>query len=391
MGAKRDSKSLGLVAFVVPDLHKEASGVAPAVIELASELANQGASLSIHTLEPTPRSLPGLASQVDLRVYPRSRLLWRLGRSRAMFRGLTAACREAQILHVHGLWMLPNIYPAAACRGSAAKVIVSPHGTLTRWSLSRSRLRKQAAWYLLGQRHVLNRASLFHATSEGECEDIRRLGYQIPIALIPNGVMLREVPKPRRADGVKTLLFLSRIHPKKGLDLLLRAWGRLQGRYQDWRIEVVGPDNEGYLTAMQELAVELRLERIEFRGPLFGNDKLAAYANADAYVLPSWSENFGYTVAEALAAGTPVITTRETPWSVLEREGCGWWIDTGLDSLTVCLDEVLSTPRPVLDRLGAAGKDWVRQELAWAHIGERMITTYRWLLGRHDRPDWIFI
>ncbi|EFK96553.1 Glycosyl transferase, group 1 [sediment metagenome] len=156
--------------------------------------------------------------------------------------------------------------------------------------------------------------------------------------------MLREVPKPRRADGVKTLLFLSRIHPKKGLDILLRAWGRLQGRYQDWRIEVVGPDNEGYLTAMQELAVELRLERVEFRGPLFGTDKLAAYANADAYVLPSWSENFGYTVAEALAAGTPVITTRETPWSVLEREGCGWWIDTGLDSLTVCLDEVLSTP-----------------------------------------------
>jgi len=133
----------------------------------------------------------------------------------------------------------------------------------------------------------------------------------------------------------------------------------------------------------------LSLRRLEFRGPLFGGEKLEAYARADAYVLPSWSENFGYTVAEALACGTPAITTRETPWSVLEREGCGWWIDTGGEALEACLREVLATSRAELDRRGSIGRQWVERELGWPGIGRKMLASYRWLLGEADRPDWI--
>jgi glycosyltransferase involved in cell wall biosynthesis len=140
---------------------------------------------------------------------------------------------------------------------------------------------------------------------------------------------------------------------------------------------------------MKALARQLALRRVEFRGPLFGQEKLEAYARADAYVLPSWSENFGYTVAEALACGTPAITTRETPWPVLEREGCGWWIDTGGEALAACLREVLATSRAELDRRGNIGRDWVGRELGWSGVGRRMLASYRWLLEGGDRPDWI--
>lgn len=377
------------IVHVVPDLHKEASGVAPAVIELTSELARQGVKIALHTLAPTPQPLPGLAPEVALHVYRRSQFMPRLGWSNDLFQGLKAACPQARIVHVHSLWMMPNIYPAFACCQSSAKLVVSPHGTLTPWAMARSRLRKQVAWYLLGQRRLLERAALFHATSEGEGEDLRRLGYRAPIALIPNGVTGPDVEKPMDRREVRTLLFLARIHPKKGLDLLLRAWGLLQSRFPHWLLAIVGPDNEGHTGTMQALAHELSLERVEFRGPLFGEDKFAAYAQADAYVLPSWSENFGYTVAEALSCGTPAITTRQTPWAVLEREHCGWWIDTGLEPLVQCLEEVLSTSRLDLDRRGTIGRAWVQRELAWPRIGAKMLASYQWLLGHAEQPDWI--
>lgn len=385
-----EPRRLGPVAHVVPDLHKEASGVAPAVIDLAGALIAQGLDISLHTLEPTPRPLPGLEPRVSLHIYRRARIAWRLGWSGDMRRSLRDVCRRAAIVHVHSLWMMPNIYPASACRGQENKLVVSPHGTLTDWSLKRSRLRKRFAWYVLGQRRLLERAALFHATSEAEAESIRAFGYRAPITLIPNGVRVLETAStgPRPNDP-RTLLFLSRIHPVKGLDLLLRAWQRLQHRYTHWRLHVVGPDNEGYLASMKALAADLDLKRVRFRGPLFGADKYHAYSAADVYVLPSWSENFAYTVAESLACGTPVVTTRQTPWRMLDEARCGWWIDTGVEPLVACLDEVMSTPREELEQRGMAGRAWVRRELAWPVIGRKMAASYRWLAGQGDKPDWI--
>jgi glycosyltransferase involved in cell wall biosynthesis len=326
---------------------------------------------------------------VSLHVYPRARVPWRLGRSPAMRTALRDACRGADAVHVHNLWMMPSIYPPVAMRGTPARLVVSPHGTLSPWALARSRLRKRFAWYVLGQRRLLAAAALFHATSQEEAEDIRRLGYRQPVALIPNGVAVPDCAPPDPGRTRRTLLFLSRIHPKKGLDLLLRAWARLEARFPDWDLEVVGPDNEGHLEQMQRLAGALGLARVAFRGPLYGEDKLRAYATADLYVLPSWSENFGYTVAEALVCRTPAVTTRPTPWAALEHEGCGWWIDTGLEPLAACLERALQAPRAELDRMGERGRAYVARDLSWMRVAERMDAAYRWLLQGGTRPDFV--
>lgn len=378
------------LVHVVSHLHNEASGLAPAVIGLTSALAARGACrLALHTLAPTPTCLPGLDPAVSLRVHPRARVPWRLGRSPALRAALREVCRGADAVHVHSLWMMPSIYPPFAMRGTRARLVVSPHGTLSPWALARSRPRKGFAWYVLGQRRLLAAAALFHATSQEEAEDIRRLGYRQPVALIPNGVAVPDCALPEPGRPRRTLLFLSRIHPKKGLDLLLRAWARLEARFPDWDLEVVGPDNEGHLQEMQRLAGELGLARVTFRGPLYGADKLRAYAGADLYVLPSWSENFGYTVAEALVCRTPVVTTRPTPWAALEHEGCGWWIDTGYEPLAACLETVLPTPRAKLNEMGEVGRNYVSRELSWDSVAERMEATYAWLLENGPLPSWV--
>ncbi len=228
----------------------------------------------------------------------------------------------------------------------------------------------------------------FHATAQSEYEDIRRMGFLQPVAIIPNGI---DVPplQEKAGGGLRTLLFLGRIHPKKGLDMLLPAWRAVQSRFQDWRLRIVGQDNGGYLDQMRSLATELGLERIEFSGPLYGHDKWRVYGEADLFVLPTYSENFGMAVAEALSAGTPTIVTRGAPWHDLESYGAGWWIEIGLDPLVACLETAMSLSPRDLAAMGQRGRDWMVREYSWSRIGWQMAETYRWMLQGGERPAWV--
>jgi glycosyltransferase involved in cell wall biosynthesis len=133
----------------------------------------------------------------------------------------------------------------------------------------------------------------------------------------------------------------------------------------------------------------LKLQRIEFCGPLYGEGKLGAYREAELFVLPTQSENFGMTVAEALAAGTPAIVTRAAPWAGLEEHGAGWWIEIGVDPLVACLEDALSRPRDELAARGVRGREWMRRDFSWERVGAMMDQTYRWLLSGGDAPAWV--
>lgn len=248
-------------------------------------------------------------------------------------------------------------------------------------------MEKQVFWRLL-QRRAVACAAAFHATADSELNDIRRLGFRQPVCVLPNGV---DIPPSQAKSNTarRKLLFLGRVHPKKGVDILLRAWGAVERRFPDWDLLVAGPHEGAYLSDLQALSSRLGLKRVEFCGPLYGERKWQAYRDASAYVLPTHSENFGMTVAEALAAGTPSIVTYGAPWRKLSELGAGWWIEIGVDSLVACLERVLVMSPEDLEKMGQAGRDWMVRDFAWDRIGAHFLATYQWLTDGGTAPAWV--
>lgn len=373
------------VIHTAAELQNQASGPSHSVPQLLYWLNQVGVDASLEALEPAP--------EVQL-AFPQTyhdkwSVLRPLGISSSMKRTLTRRAREADIIHTHNLWMMPNIYPYRAARSSGSKLIVTPRGTLTRWALRYRRWKKQPLWVAL-QRRVVIEADLLHATSEDEIEDLRLIGYRGPIALIPNGVEIPDVLNIDRSEDGRTLLFLGRIHPKKGVEKLLHAWKRLHPKFPEWRLKIVGPDNEGYRAEMSSLAQELSLPRCEFNDPVFGEDKHRTYQEANLFVLPTYSENFGIAVAEALANGVPAVVTKGAPWDGLERNQCGWWIEDGVDSIADSLDRAMSVPSDALRDMGKRGREWMNSSFSWQHIATMMKQTYEWVLSSSQRPDWVY-
>jgi glycosyltransferase involved in cell wall biosynthesis len=364
------------VIHVVPSITNEANGPSYSVVRLCESLIGQQQEVTLAVLDWAPMSTPPpFLKTFALGLGPR-----RLGRSPAMRRWLLgmAESRAVGLIHNHSLWMMPNVYPGQAAGRHGIPLVVSPRGTLAERAMQSGSSLKRVFWPLI-QRSALGSTTCFHATAEAECEDIRRMGFRQPVAIIPNGI---DIPKllPKLASNLRTLLFLGRVHPIKGLDMLLPAWRAVQDRFPDWQLQIVGPDNSGYLTQMQRLASQLKLQRTEFSGPLYGDEKWRAYAQADLFVLPTYSENFGMAVAEALATGAPAIVTKGAPWGGLARKGAGWWIDIGLDPLVACLEDALARSSNDLRGMGLRGRAWMAAEYSWEHIGQQMVATYRWVL-----------
>ncbi len=296
---------------------------------------------------------------------------------------------SADLVHNHGLWLLPNI-DAGWSAGKARKpLIVAPRGMLGAAALRFSYMKKRVFWHL-AQRRMLEGAACLHATSEQEYEEIRTVGLKAPVAIVPNGVDLS--PPQASSPGSRprrTVLYLGRLHPKKGLTVLVHAWARLEAAHADWDLRIVGPSEKGYLEELRALALRLRVQRVSFDGPRFGAEKTEAYRNADLYVLPTLNENFAMTVAEALAAEVPVIASKGAPWARLETERCGWWVDHGLETLTKVMDGAMRLPAAELMAMGERGRRWMAREFSWDPIGEQMLRVYEWLVRGAEAPSCI--
>jgi glycosyltransferase involved in cell wall biosynthesis len=317
-------------------------------------------------------------------------VLRELRASSALSSELAKEAIKSDVIHNHGLWLMPNVYAGWAASRARRPLVVAPRGMLGGAALQFSRMKKVLFWQLL-QGRAVRRAACFHATSGQEYQDIRAYGLTQPVAIIPNGIDLpRSHGRATKAGAAdRVVLSLGRIHPKKGLDRLVRAWAKVEAAHPDWRLRIVGPAELGHDGQLRALAADLKLSRVSIEPAIYGDEKDTAFREADIFVLPTLNENFAMTVAESLAAGTPVISTKGAPWAELEVERCGWWIDHGIEPLAAALSDAMVLPRAELRAMGARGQAWVARDFGWDAIASKMAAVYAWLAGTADPPEWV--
>ena len=403
---------------VVPTVCHESDGVNHAVRGMSCGLASCGVRVELHCLDDVPDVLKTAPYQVVNAKRERFPIA-SIGRSPEMAVALQRSAQDADIIHSNGLWMMPNIYPEWAIRGTKCKLVVQPHGTLSRWAMKRSWWKKLPLWWLW-QKRVLDKAELLVATCEKEYREIRALGYKQPIAIIPIGLEVpvaapqfnvkssqfavgdnvlgtlnsayAPVARPseilRTTTRLKRIVFFGRVHKVKAVDHLVKAWGALQADLPDWELVIAGPDC-GAKAELDAIIAEGNIPRVRFTGEINGQAKYDFLTDADIYVLPSHTENFGVTVAEALACGTPSIASQGTPWEGLETEQCGKWVPIGVEPLITALRELTSLSDEERAAMGQRGIEWIRHDFSWEGIGAKMKAAYVWLLGQGEKPDFV--
>ena len=249
------------------------------------------------------------------------------------------------------------------------------------WARSRRRLVK-SIYYSLTENKLLECSNLIHATSQQEVHTLLSQGFPArKITLIEEGIYLPELNKPNSLvpSGKQKLLFLSRLHQVKGVELLLESLALL--RPSNWICEIAGMGDQGYVNDLKALTRRLCLDNIvTFSGALSGEAKSCALSSADAFILPSFSESFGIAIAEAMSWGLPVITTTKTPWDVLATQQMGWWVCPNLNEITRALFELFNTSKTDLQSMGLRSREYVSRRYEWSIIGQKMTSIYRSLL-----------
>ena len=239
---------------------------------------------------------------------------------RACRDALREAALTADVIHNHGLWLMPNVRAGEAAAGGRTPLVISPRGMLAPAALAFSRLKKRAFWRCFRDR----RSAVQPAFTRRANRNTKRSAVSaLPIRSrsSPTGSTCPNCPREPTAGPAaeRVVLSLGRIHPKKGLARLVHAWSKVEAECPGWRLKIVGPPEAGHDDELRALAMALGLTRVSIEGPIYGDAKTAAYRDADLFVLPTLNENFGLTVAEALAAGTPAISTKGAPWSGLDE------------------------------------------------------------------------
>lgn len=373
------------LVHVVPHIDQEAAGPSYSVPRLCQSLVVCG-----NEVELTCLAARGEILGVKLDLHSQWPIFRRFAVSTSLSRALARKAAEVDVVHNHSLWSMVNVAAGWVVPERGAKLVTSPRGTLSPWALSRSPRVKQILWPL--QRRALDRADLLHATSEAEYFEIRAQGLTVPVAVIPNGIDLPNLgPQSMSANisGKRTLLFIGRIHPIKGLDRLLQAWVEIQDRCPDWQLVIAGRGELAHVRQVQMMANKLGVKRVEFPGALYGEAKAEAYLRADLFVLPTHSENFGMVVAEALSYGCPAVVSTGAPWQGLQTEACGWWVSNDVQMLASTLDLAMQLPTDVLPAMGLRGRAWMERDFGWPAIGQKMDVAYRWLHSGGACPPWV--
>jgi glycosyltransferase involved in cell wall biosynthesis len=379
------------VAMICTSMSRQAGGIFYATKSLSQELRLAGTDVNVISAKDK-------YSDADRGAWGETPVKAHAVRGPASFAwqpDLIATLRSAKldILHQHGLWTFPSIATLLSS-GETSPRIISPHGMLDPWALRNSSWKKRVARTLFEDANLRGAACL-HALCEAERDAIRSLGIKAPVAVVPNGVDLTiadgapsappwasAVPK-----GARVLLYLGRLHPKKGLVALIEGFAEASRREHDWHLVIAGWDQGGHEKVLKALACALGIAAlVHFVGPQFNEHQRATFAAADAFVLPSLSEGLPMSVLEAWAFRLPVIMTRECNLPTGFSEGAAFEVTSSQASIARALETVFTMPVKRLASIGEAGRCLVERQFSWPHIAGAIAEIYDWAIGGGQPP-----
>lgn len=297
---------------------------------------------------------------------------------------LPAAVRWADVVHVMYMYSFPTPFALAASSLFGKPVILSPRGALQHWE-GTTRTHAKRMWEALCGA-VMPRTMMFHATSDDEAREIHSHFPGARIVVIPNGVAAPPVVSRSVSKEQLRLLFVGRLDPKKGIENLLAACAEFRARgSRTWSLTIAGAGRAGYAESLKRLAHALHIDsHVSFLGYVDAESRRRCYDNADVVVVPSYKENFGMVVAEALAHGVPVIASTGTPWRELPRRGCGLWVDNDPHSLMAALGEISAMPRADMGRRARA---WMLRDFRWEDRAREFLQLYECSRGAREVPS----
>lgn len=288
---------------------------------------------------------------------------------------------DYDIYHSNGLWMDINHQTARIARKKDKPYLISPHGMLYPEALHRSYWKK---WPLiqLWYNKDINQAACLHATCHAEAEVIRRFGYNGRIEIVPNPIIMPNgidhiISLSKSKKGRRKIGFLGRIHPRKGIDILIKSLASSRS-CKDFVLQIIGDGDEKYIAELTHLAKNLGLtNNVHFAGFVDGEAKYRHLSEITALFVPSDFENFGMIVPEALMMETPVVASKGTPWQELETEKCGWWIERDVDAFAQAINHIAALPEEELSAMGVRGRSLVERKYEATAVARQMAKLYQ--------------
>jgi poly(glycerol-phosphate) alpha-glucosyltransferase len=374
------------VGFLVSSVSREAGGLFESVRGLAKAVSATRADVRVFGIRDQQSDID-LPEWQPLPVQTFDPRLRAWGYSNQLVPTMVDA--ELDVLSVHGLWKYCSVGSHRWHQRTGRPYVVHPHGMLEPWALGNARWKKRIAGTLYQNQHLCKAACL-RALSEAEAGSIRAYGLNNPICVIPNGVDMPELPESHgenQAGRQKTVLYLGRLHPKKNLANLIRAWKETfsskSSNSDSWVLAIAGWDQGGYETELKQFAAG---SSITFLGPQFGAEKSECYRTCDAFILPSLSEGLPMAVLEAWSYAKPVLMTAECNLPEGFKANAALRIGTNPEEIAAGVKQLLEMSDDDRVAMGARGRSLVATKFSWPRIGEQMRAVFDWLLGG-EVPD----
>lgn len=302
---------------------------------------------------------------------------------------------EYDLVHTNAIFSYPVLPAYWACQLHRVPYVMTPHGMLEPWALSYKGWKK-SFYYALIEKLALRKATAIQIISASEAKNIKALGIETPLVFVPNGIHAQEfqaLPEPRlfyekfpNTQNRSLLLFLGRIDPKKGLDLLATAFSEVHAQFSQTHLVIVGPDNIGFLPTVQNYFAKAGcLEAVTFTGMLTGPLKYAALAAAHLYVSPSYSEGFSLSILEGMASGLPCVITTGCNFPEAATAQAAHVTDIDSNAISDALLEYLKDPQKAQE-MGVRARQFILEHYTWDHIAIRMLKIYTAIVNKHPLP-----